>query len=469
MLHALLNQYDVVTEIEYDHSMTNGKLRDFCDGSFYKNHLLFSSNSSALQIMMYFDEFDVCDPLGSKSSKHKIGAFYWMLGNLDPKYRSVLRSLQLAIICPSRYLGKYGLEKVLHRFMVDINLLESDVGIPFKINGVVRHFNGTIGQCLADNLGSHYLGGFMEGFNAYRRCRFCMGTPEEIQQKFTEEEFVLRSRRGHDHHLAQIEEDPSCTSVYGVKQKSPLNKSYYFHVVDGLPSDIMHDLFEGVIPRHLKLLLHFFIVEMGFFTLIMLNDKIKTFDYGVVEISNKPSSITNSTLNSRDDSLKQSAAQMWCLARYFPLMISEWVPPDNVHLLHFCDLLHIVDLCCAPVTSPGAGAYLRILIKDYLQEMVLLYPAKNITPKQHFLVHYPRQLVQVGPLIKLWCMRFEAKNHYFKNLVRSSQGFQNVCKTLALRHQRLQCYWLSVEGGYLRSAQENGPDYLKEEVLPLMK
>ena len=85
---------------------------------------------------------------------------------------------------------------------------------------------------------------------------------------------------------------------------------------------------------------------------------------------------------------------MWCLARYFPLMISEWVPPDNVHLLHFCDLLHIVDLCCAPVTSPGAGAYLRILIKDYLQEMVLLYPAKNITPKQHFLVHYPRQLVQ---------------------------------------------------------------------------
>lgn len=28
-----------------------------------------------------------------------------------------------------------------------------DVGIPFKINGVVRHFNGTIGQCLADNLG----------------------------------------------------------------------------------------------------------------------------------------------------------------------------------------------------------------------------------------------------------------------------------------------------------------------------
>ena len=63
-------------QIEHDNSMTNGKIRDFCDGSLYKNHPLFSSNSCALQIMTYFDEFDVCDPLGSKSSKHKIGMYY---------------------------------------------------------------------------------------------------------------------------------------------------------------------------------------------------------------------------------------------------------------------------------------------------------------------------------------------------------------------------------------------------------
>ena len=62
-------------QIEYDHSMTNGKIRDFCDGRFYKNRPLFSSNSSALQIMMYFDDVDACDPLGSKSSKHKIGLY----------------------------------------------------------------------------------------------------------------------------------------------------------------------------------------------------------------------------------------------------------------------------------------------------------------------------------------------------------------------------------------------------------
>lgn len=38
----------------------------------------------------------------------------------------------------------------------------------------------------------------------------------------------------------------------------------------------------------------------------MLNEKIKTFDYGIVETSNRPSTITNLTLSSKDDNLKQS-------------------------------------------------------------------------------------------------------------------------------------------------------------------
>ena len=55
-----------------------------------------------------------------------------------------------------------------------------DAGIPFEVNSVAMHFSGTIGLCLADNLGSHSWGGFMESFSAYRKCRFCMGTPEDI-------------------------------------------------------------------------------------------------------------------------------------------------------------------------------------------------------------------------------------------------------------------------------------------------
>ena len=63
----------------------------------------------------------------------------------------------------------------------------------------------------------------------------------------------------------------------------------------------------------------------------------------------------------------------------------------------------------------------------------------------------------VGPLVRHWCMRFEAKHNYFKTLAQGMYNFKNICKSLAQRHQRFQCYWLSHEGGFLRSSLEVGP------------
>ena len=37
-----------------------------------------------------------------------------------------------------------------------------------------------------------------------------------------------------------LSSDPESASVYVVKRQSSLNNSKFFHVVDGLPSDIMH-------------------------------------------------------------------------------------------------------------------------------------------------------------------------------------------------------------------------------------
>ena len=43
------------------------------------------------------------------------------------------------------------------------------------------------------------------------------------------------------------------SSTYGVKRSSILNQSCYFHVVDGLDLDVMHDQLEGVLPLEIKL------------------------------------------------------------------------------------------------------------------------------------------------------------------------------------------------------------------------
>lgn len=50
-------------------------LKDYCDGRSCKAHPLFSVDISALQIILYFDEVEVCNPLGTKKNIHTLGVF----------------------------------------------------------------------------------------------------------------------------------------------------------------------------------------------------------------------------------------------------------------------------------------------------------------------------------------------------------------------------------------------------------
>lgn len=60
-----------VKYVHYDHC--NGCLGDYCDGRHFHNHPLYSTNQSALQIVLYYDELEICNPLGSRRKKHKLG------------------------------------------------------------------------------------------------------------------------------------------------------------------------------------------------------------------------------------------------------------------------------------------------------------------------------------------------------------------------------------------------------------
>lgn len=48
-------------------------MRDYCDGEEFKSHPLFSVNIRALQIIIYYDDVEICNPLGSRRTVHKIG------------------------------------------------------------------------------------------------------------------------------------------------------------------------------------------------------------------------------------------------------------------------------------------------------------------------------------------------------------------------------------------------------------
>ena len=50
-------------------------MKDFCDGDFFKDHPVFTSNPLAIQIqvILYYDDIEVANPLGSKAVNHKLG------------------------------------------------------------------------------------------------------------------------------------------------------------------------------------------------------------------------------------------------------------------------------------------------------------------------------------------------------------------------------------------------------------
>lgn len=125
----------------------SNKIGVYCDGSQFKESQLFNEDPCALQIRIYYDDVEICNALCSKTKRHKlgislytclhlymailfcftIGLFYFTLGNIDPKYRSSLHSIQLLCVVKTNVITKFGINEVLKPFVQDMLELESIV------------------------------------------------------------------------------------------------------------------------------------------------------------------------------------------------------------------------------------------------------------------------------------------------------------------------------------------------------
>ena len=74
ILQTLLSNPDVRREIHNPHINCGGEtISDFCDGNLFKTHPLFASHPEALQFIVYHDDIEVANALGSKAGAHKLG------------------------------------------------------------------------------------------------------------------------------------------------------------------------------------------------------------------------------------------------------------------------------------------------------------------------------------------------------------------------------------------------------------
>ena len=82
-LQTLLKQEDILSEVLNPHQRQD-ILGDYCDGKHFRTHPLFSNDPHALQIIAYYDELEVANPLGSYDKVHKLGVLSFFLGNIRP-------------------------------------------------------------------------------------------------------------------------------------------------------------------------------------------------------------------------------------------------------------------------------------------------------------------------------------------------------------------------------------------------
>lgn len=66
-----------------------------------------------LKLILYYDEVEVCNPLGYAAGKHKLGLFYFALVDLPPNLRMALHNIQLATICLDKDFSYYGARQII--------------------------------------------------------------------------------------------------------------------------------------------------------------------------------------------------------------------------------------------------------------------------------------------------------------------------------------------------------------------
>lgn len=424
-LKSMFNNKEILRAFQQT-KVNKGIYEDICDGEYVNTNRLFSFDRHALQLQLYYDDFETANPLGSKKGIHKLGCVYFILRNLPPKFNSVLMNIQLVLLFHTTDIKKYGFDVILKPLVDDLKCLEMD-GVLTPMSDIP--LRGSIVQITGDNLALHGLFGFVESFSATYCCRFCLADRDAMQTIFSEDQpgIIFRSKELHSQHLSSLQDNPQLSSAFGVKRSCLFNTLEYFHTCDNFAVDIMHDILEGVAQYELKLVYQH-LVDTKRITMNDLCERIHAFNYGYMERKNRPTALK--TDDSKD--LGLNASQAWCLLRNTPLIFGDlFENTDSVwHLLLL--LLQIVYIVFSPRVTEGMVIFLKHLISDHHSLFKTIFPNKRLIPKHHFLVHYPNCIRKIGPILHVWCMRFEAKHNFFK---RSVKNFKNVTKTMVSAHQ----------------------------------
>ncbi|KAE8742218.1 hypothetical protein FOCC_FOCC012232 [Frankliniella occidentalis] len=405
-------------------------LQDFEDGTAFEKNQFFIQNPNGIKIILYMDAFEPCEALKAARGKHKILAVYASLGNMPAYCRSARDPIQLVMLVKNTVFQDYSYEQVFAPLFEDLRSLH-DEGIEVSFDEIPQIFKGCLIGISADNLEAHTVGGFNQGFSkADYYCRF-RNTKRAGRLRGDISVCAARTCTNYDRDADLADEADK--SVRGVWEHSAFNSIPDFHVVNGLPPCLAHDVPEGFIPKDLFSALKT-LVQLKWFSWGYLNAKVKM-------TNGKGSSTNIRKIKPESKKIIGSASSNLRLLQIITLALVEKVQdPNHDAWQMIVTLQQFMALVCAPVLSVDQTFHIDVLGEKYIYFRQKVLPGVTLKCKHHYILHYGALTRKYGPLQRWSTIRFEAKHQYFKQASKSSHNFINPTLSLSNRHQYLQAY-----------------------------
>lgn len=190
---------------------------------------------------------------------------------MPSKYSSSTKYISLALLFHSEDRSNYGNAAVFKPLNNELNS-KADENIYIHCISI-----------LGDNLGQNSMLGFVESFSSNYYCRICKAYKVQCQSLCHEVGSLLRTPENYESDCAL-----NNYKLTGIKEHCIWNylEGYDFCLNTSL--DVMHDLYEGACIYVMTEILEHFIYKAKSFTLDDRNFRLRVFDYGKLEASNKP-------------------------------------------------------------------------------------------------------------------------------------------------------------------------------------
>ncbi|CAH0563124.1 unnamed protein product [Brassicogethes aeneus] len=159
--------------------------KNLLNGSIWEGILNSTQGKYYIPLLVYFDDFETSNPLGSHAGVYKVGAVYFSIASLLPEYISRLENIFVTVLFHSSERTEFG--------------------------------NASVFNCLLEDL---------------KNLEFAAVTKQQTQLIDTHD----RSEAKYDKHVREKQ--------YGIKANCIWNELKYFHVYQNQSVDLMHDLYE---------------------------------------------------------------------------------------------------------------------------------------------------------------------------------------------------------------------------------